>query len=167
LQYMSPHAAANGAAPPLEISTVYCRLRGAKSWIDPDSRCKNPMGIPLLEVPLGRDPQKGQGFRGFLGIVKPRLEISRPVISMLFFCHKGWIQFRPPFGALSCHANFLAPLPLWTGCHHIEPVDHECGNVTGKRLFGQSYTGLQVRDRPSPEHRDLLRSLGIPKNASA
>src|SRR5260370_457363 len=49
VQYMSPLLQRMAQHPQLDISTVYCRLRGAKAGIDPEFGAKIQWDIPLLD----------------------------------------------------------------------------------------------------------------------
>src|SRR6266850_6489037 len=72
VQYMSPLLQRMAQHPQLDISTVYCRLRGAKAGVDPEFGAKIQWDIPLLAgYPWVEIPNKGTDSEGLGGCTIP------------------------------------------------------------------------------------------------
>src|SRR6266481_2582533 len=94
LSYMSPLLQRMAQHPHLDVSTAYCRLRGAQAGVDPEFGAKIQWDIPLLDgYPWVEIPNKGTDSEGFWGLYNPGLwRFVRQGNFDAVFCHTGYIR---------------------------------------------------------------------------
>ena len=164
VQYMSPLLRRMAQHPRLEISTAYCRLRGAEPGVDPDFGVKIQWDIPLLD---GYDwvevPNKGTDSEGFWGLYNPGIwKLVREGNFDAVFCVTGyrrasfWITF---FASKVSGSAFL----FGTDTTKLAPRDSKKWKLPVKRLFWPLLFRLASQVfAPCTGTCDLMRSLGIP-----
>jgi glycosyltransferase involved in cell wall biosynthesis len=165
VQYMSPLLQRMAQHPQLDISTVYCRLRGAKAGIDPEFGAKIQWDIPLLDgYPWVEIPNKGTDSEGFWGLYNPGLwRFVRQGNFDAVFCHTGYIRASFWITYLASKLSRSAFL-FGTDATTLTPLDRRMWKRPVKRLFWPVLYRLASQViAPSSGTRDLLRSLGIPE----
>ncbi len=150
--------------PKLDISTVYCRLRGAQAGVDPEFGAKIQWDIPLLDgYPWVEIPNKGTDSEGFFGLYNPGLwKFVREGNFDAVFCPTGYIRasfWITYFASKLSRSAFL----FGTDATTLTPLDRRMWKRPVKRLFWPLLYRLASQAiAPSTGTRDLLRSLGIP-----
>lgn len=163
VQYMSPLLRRMAQHPQLDVSTAYCRLRGAHAGVDPEFGAKIQWDIPLLDgYSWVEVPNKGTDSEGFLGLYNPGLwKLVRKGNFDAVFCHTGYIRasFWITYFAskLSRSAFFFG-----TDATTLTPLDRRMWKRPVKRTFWPFLYGLaSLAIAPSTGTHDLFRSLGI------
>lgn len=166
VQYMSPLLQRMAQHPPLDISTAYCRLRGAQAGVDPEFGAKIQWDIPLLDgYPWVEIPNKGTDSEGFWGLYNPGLwKLVREGNFDAVFCHTGYIRASFWITYLASKLSRSAFL-FGTDATTLTPLDRRMWKRPVKRFFWPFLYGLASQViAPSSGTRDLLRSLGIPED---
>jgi glycosyltransferase involved in cell wall biosynthesis len=165
VQYMSPLLRRMAQHPQLEISTVYCRLRGATAGVDPEFGTKIQWDIPLLDgYPWVEMPNKGTDSEGFWGLCNPGLwKFVRGGNFDAVFCLTGYI--RASFWITYLASKFSrSAFVFGTDATTLTPLDQRMWKRPVKRFFWPFlYRIASQVIAPSTGTRDLLRSLGLPE----
>jgi len=151
--------------PQLDISTVYCRLRGAKAGMDPEFGANIQWDIPLLDgYPWVEIPNKGTDSEGFWGLYNPGLwKFVREGNFDAVFCHTGYIRASFWITYLACKLSRSAFL-FGTDATSLAPRDSSRWKGPVKHLFWPLLYRLASQAlAPSSGTYDLLLSLGIPR----
>jgi glycosyltransferase involved in cell wall biosynthesis len=165
VQYMSPLLRRMAQHPQLEISTVYCRLRGAKAGVDPEFGTKIQWDVPLLDgYPWVEIPNEGTDSEGFWGLYNPGIwKFIRHGNFDAVFCHTGYIRasfWITYFASKLSRSAFL----FGTDATTLTPLDRRMWKRPVKRLFWPFLYRLATQAiAPSTGTWDLLHSLGIPE----
>ena len=155
--------------PQLEISTVYCRLRGATAGVDPEFGTKIQWDIPLLDGYSWVEIQnKGTDSEGFWGLYNPGLwKYVREGKFDAVFCLTGYIRasfWITYFASKLSRSAFI----FGTDATTLTPLDRRMWKRGVKRLFWPVLYRLASRViAPSTGTRELMRSLGIPEERIA
>jgi glycosyltransferase involved in cell wall biosynthesis len=163
VQYMSPLLRRMAQHPQLDVSTAYCRLRGAQAGIDPEFGAKIQWDIPLLDgYPWAEIPNKGTDSEGFFGLYNPGLwKLVREGNFDAVFCPTGYIRasfWITYFASKFSHSAFL----FGTDATSLTPRDSKKWKLTIKRLFWPLLYRLASQVVvPSSGTCDLMRALGI------
>ena len=169
VQYMSPLLRRMAQHPQLELSTVYCRLRGATAGVDPEFGAKIQWDIPLLDgYPWVEIPNKGTDSEGFWGLYNPDLwKFVRQGNFDAVFCLTGYIRasfWIAYFASKLSRSAFI----FGTDATTLTPLDRRMWKRRVKRLFWPVLYRLASQViAPSTGTRELLRSLGIPEERVA
>jgi glycosyltransferase involved in cell wall biosynthesis len=149
--------------PQLDISTIYCRLRGARAGIDPEFGTKIQWDIPLLDgYPWVEIPNKGTDSEGFWGLYNPGIwKFVRQGKFDAVFCHTGYIRasfWITYFASKLSRAAFI----FGTDATSLAPRDASRWKGPVKRLFWPFLYRLASQTIAlSSGTYELLRSLGI------
>ncbi len=149
--------------PQLEVSTAYCRLRGAHAGVDPEFGAKIQWDIPLLDgYPWVEVPNKGTDSEGFFGLCNPGLwKLVREGNFDAVFCHTGYIRasfWITYFASKVSRSAFF----FGTDATTLTPLDRRMWKRPVKRMFWPFlYKLASLAIAPSTGTHDLLRSLGI------
>lgn len=150
--------------PQLEVTTVYCRLRGAKAGVDPEFGAKIQWDIPLLDGYTWTEiPNKGTDSEGFWGLYNPGLwRFVREGNFDAVFCHTGYIRasfWITYFASKLSRSAFL----FGTDATTLTPLDRRMWKRPVKRFFWPLLYRLASQAiAPSTGTQELLRSLSIP-----
>jgi glycosyltransferase involved in cell wall biosynthesis len=150
--------------PQLDVSTVYCRMRGAKAGVDPEFGAEIQWDIPLLDgYPWVEIPNKGTDSEGFWGLYNPGLwKFVREGKFDAVFCHTGYIRasfWITYFASKLSRSAFL----FGTDAISLAPRDSSEWKRAVKRFFWPVLYRLASQAlAPSSGTYDLLRALGIP-----
>ena len=164
VQYMSPLLRRMARHPQLDVSTVYCRMRGAKAGVDPEFGAEIQWDIPLLDgYPWVEIPNKGTDSEGFWGLYNPGLwKFVREGKFDAVFCHTGYIRasfWITYFASKLSRSAFL----FGTDAISLAPRDSSEWKRAVKRFFWPVLYRLASQAlAPSSGTYDLLRALGIP-----
>jgi glycosyltransferase involved in cell wall biosynthesis len=165
VQYMSPLLRRMAQHPQLDLTTAYCRLRGAKAGVDPEFGATVQWDVPLLDgYPWVEVPNKGTDSEGFWGLLNPGLwELVRKGKFDAVFCPTGylrasfWITF---FASKLSRSAFL----FGTDANSLAPRDSSRWKAPVKRLFWPLLYRLSTQVVVlSSATRELMLSLGIPE----
>lgn len=165
VQYMSPLLRRMAQHPELEISAVYCRLRGATAGIDPEFGAKIQWDIPLLDGYTWTEiPNKGTDSEGFWGLYNPGLwKFVREGNFDAVFCHTGYIRasfWITYFATKLSRSAFL----FGTDATTLTPLDRRMWKRPVKRFsWPLLYRLASQAIAPSTGTQELLRSLRIPQ----
>jgi len=165
VQYTSPVFRSLALHPQLDLSVVYCTLRGAEPARDPEFGTVVQWDIPLLEgYQWSQVANRGSGAETFWGLYNPELWqfIRRgkfdAAICFLSYTHASfWISFA---AAKSCGSAFLF------GCdqHSLEPRDGRVWKRWVKRILWPVLYRLADQVLVSSSGaRSLILSLGLPQ----
>jgi len=152
--------------PRLDVSTAYCRLRGARAGVDPEFGARIQWDIPLLDgYPWVEIPNKGTDSEGFFGLYNPGLwKLVREGNFDAVFCPTGYIRasfWITYFASKFSHSAFL----FGTDATSLSPRDSKKWKRTVKRIFWPLLYRLASQVvAPSSGTCDLMRSLGIPND---
>ena len=166
VQYMSPLLRRMSRHPRLDVSTAYCRLRGARAGVDPEFGARIQWDIPLLDgYPWVEIPNKGTDSEGFFGLYNPGLwRLVREGNFDAVFCPTGYIRasfWITYFASKFSHSAFL----FGTDATSLSPRDSKKWKRTVKRIFWPLLYRLASQVvAPSSGTCDLMRSLGIPND---
>jgi glycosyltransferase involved in cell wall biosynthesis len=155
--------------PELEISTVYCRLRGATAGVDPEFGAKIQWDIPLLDgYPWIEIPNKGTDSEGFWGLYNPGLwKFIRAGHFDAVFCLTGYIRasfWITYFASKLSRSAFI----FGTDAATLTPLDRRMWKRRVKRLFWPLLYRLANQViAPSAATHELMRFLGIPEDRIA
>ena len=155
--------------PQLDISTVYCRLRGAQAGVDPEFGAKIQWDIPLLDgYPWVEIPNKGTDSEGFWGLYNPGLwKFVRGGKFDAVFCLTGYIRASFWITYLASKLSRSAFI-FGTDATTLTPLDLRMWKRPLKRFFWPFLYRLASQViAPSSGTYDLLRSLGIPEEKIA
>ena len=169
VQYMSPLLRRMGQHPQLDITTAYCRLRGAKAGVDPEFGAKIQWDIPLLDgYPWVEIPNKGTDSEGFWGLYNPGLwKFVRGGNFDAVFCLTGYIRASFWITYLASKLSRSAFI-FGTDATTLTPLDLRMWKRPVKRFFWPFLYRLASQViAPSSGTHDLLRSLGIPEEKIA
>jgi len=161
---MSPLLRKMARHPQLDVSTVYCRMRGAKAGVDPEFGAEIQWDIPLLDgYPWVEIPNKGTDSEGFWGLYNPGLwKFVREGKFDAVFCHTGYIRasfWITYFASKLSRSAFL----FGTDAISLAPRDSSEWKRAVKRFFWPVLYRLASQAlAPSSGTYDLLRALGIP-----
>ncbi len=164
VQYMSPLLRRMAQHPQLDVSTVYCRLRGAKPGVDPEFGANIQWDIPLIDgYQWVEIPNKGTDSEGFWGLYNPGLwKFVREGKFDAVFCHTGYIRasfWITYFASKLSRSAFL----FGTDAISLAPRDSSKWKRAVKRIFWPVLYRLASQAlAPSSGTYDLLRTLGIP-----
>ena len=164
VQYMSPLLRRMAQHPQLEVTTVYCRLRGAKAGVDHEFGAKIQWDIPLLDGYTWTEiPNKGTDSEGFWGLYNPGLwRFVREGNFDAVFCHTGYIRasfWITYFASKLSRSAFL----FGTDATTLTPLDRRMWKRPVKRFFWPLLYRLASQAiAPSTGTQELLRSLSIP-----
>ena len=164
VQYMSPLLRKMARHPQLDVSTVYCRMRGAKAGVDPEFGAEIQWDIPLLDgYQWVEIPNKGTDSEGFWGLYNPGLwKFVREGKFDAVFCHTGYIRasfWITYFASKLSRSAFL----FGTDAISLAPRDSSEWKRAVKRFFWPVLYRLASQAlAPSSGTYDLLRALGIP-----
>jgi glycosyltransferase involved in cell wall biosynthesis len=164
VQYMSPLLRKMAQHLQLDISTVYCRLRGAKAGVDPEFGTKIQWDIPLLDgYPWVEIPNKGTDSEGFWGLYNPGLwKFVRTGNFDAVICHTGYIRASFWIAYLASKVSGSAFL-FGTDATSLAPRDSSKWKRPVKRMFWPLLYRLATQVVvPSSGTCDLMHSLGIP-----
>ncbi|HXJ12236.1 MAG TPA: glycosyltransferase family 4 protein [Candidatus Limnocylindrales bacterium] len=164
VQYMSPLLRRMAQHPQLEISTVYCRLRGATAGIDPEFGAKIQWDIPLLDGYTWVEiPNKGTDSEGVWGLYNPGLwKFVRTGNFDAVFCLTGYIRASFWITYFACKLSLSAFL-FGTDATSLAPRDSSKWKRPVKRLFWPLLYRLATQVVvPSSGTLNLMHSLGIP-----
>ncbi len=164
VQYMSPLLRRMAQYPQLDVTTAYCRLRGAESGHDPEFGATIRWDVPLLDGYSWLEiPNKGTGSEGFWGLFNPGLwKLVRKGNFDAVFCPTGYI--RASFW-ITCLASKLSrsAFVFGTDATSLAPRDASPWKPVVKRLcWPLLYRMASQVVAPSSGTRDLMLSLGIP-----
>jgi len=166
VQYMSPLLRLLSQHPQLEVSTAYCRLRGATPGHDPEFGATIQWDVPLLDgYSWVEVPNKGTGSEGFWGLYNPGLwKLIRRGDFDAVFCPTGYIRasfWISYFASKLSHSAFI----FGTDATTLTPLDRRMWKRPVKRLFWPIlYRFASQVIAPSAGTRALLLSLGIPED---
>ena len=169
VQYMSPLLRRMAHHPELEISTVYCRLRGATAGVDPEFGAKIQWDIPLLDgYPWIEIPNKGTDSEGFWGLCNPGLwKFVRAGNFDAVFCLTGYIRasfWITYFASKLSRSAFI----FGTDAATLTPLDRRMWKRRVKRVFWPLLYRLANQViAPSTATHELMRFLGIPEDRIA
>ena len=169
VQYMSPLLRRMAHHPELEISTVYCRLRGATAGVDPEFGAKIQWDIPLLDgYPWVEIPNKGTDSEGFWGLYNPGLwKFVRAGNFDAVFCLTGYIRasfWITYFASKLSRSGFI----FGTDAATLTPLDRRMWKRRVKRIFWPLLYRLANQViAPSTATHELMRFLGIPEDRIA
>jgi glycosyltransferase involved in cell wall biosynthesis len=169
VQYMSPLLRRMAHHPQLDVSTVYCRLRGAKAGVDPEFGATIQWDIPLLDgYSWVEIPNKGTDSEGFWGLCNPGLwRFVRRGKFDAVFCLTGYIRASFWITYLASKLSRSAFI-FGTDATTLTPLDRRMWKRPVKRFFWPLLYRLASQIiAPSSGTRDLLRSLGIPEERIA
>ena len=164
VQYMSPLLRRMAQHPQLEISTAYCRLRGATAGIDPEFGAKIQWDIPLLDgYPWVEIPNKGTDSEGFWGLYNPGLwKYVREGNFDVVFCLTGYIRASFWITYLGCKLSRSA-LIFGTDASSLASRDGRAWKVSIKKLLWPLL--FRLADQvlvPSSAGASMMRELAIP-----
>jgi len=166
VQYMSPLLRRMAQHPELEISTVYCRLRGATAGIDPEFGTKIQWDVPLLDgYPWVEIPNKGTDSEGFWGLYNPGLwKFVREGNFDVVFCHTGYIRasfWITYFASKLSRSGFI----FGTDASSLAPRNGRAWKISIKKLFWPLLYRLadQVLVHSSAG-ASMMRELAIPSH---
>lgn len=169
VQYMSPLLRRMTEHPQLDISAVYCRLRGATAGVDPEFGSKIQWDIPLLDGYTWVEiPNKGTDSEGFWGLYNPGLwKFVREGNFDAVFCLTGYIRASFWITYFACMISRSAFI-FGTDATTLTPLDRRMWKRRVKRfLWPILYRLASQVIAPSSSTRELLRSLGIPEERIA
>jgi len=164
VQYMSPLLQRMAQHPQLDVTTVYCRLRGAKAGLDPEFGANIQWDIPLLDgYNWVEIPNKGTDSEGFWGLYNPGLwKFVRKGNFDAVFCHTGYIRASFWITFLASKVSRSAFL-FGTDAISLAPRDSSKWKRHVKRIFWPLLYRLATQAlAPSSGTYDLMRALGIP-----
>jgi glycosyltransferase involved in cell wall biosynthesis len=165
VQYMSPLLRRMAQHEQLDLTTAYCRLRGAKPGLDPEFGATVQWDVPLLDGYAWVEvPNKGTDSEGFWGLFNPGLwSLVRKGNFDAVFCPTGylrasfWITF---FASKLSRSAFL----FGTDANSLDPRDSSRWKAPVKRLFWPLLYRLSTQVIVlSTATRELMLSLGIPE----
>jgi glycosyltransferase involved in cell wall biosynthesis len=164
VQYMSPLLRRMAQHPQLEISTVYCRLRGATAGVDPEFGAKIQWDIPLLDgYPWVEIPNKGTDSEGFWGLYNPGLwRFVREGNFDAVFCLTGYIRASFWITYLACKLSRSAFI-FGTDASSLAPRDGRAWKTSVKKLLWPLL--FRLADQvlvPSSAGASMMRELAIP-----
>ena len=163
VQYMSPLLRRMAQHPQLDVSTAYCRLRGAQAGVDPEFGTQIQWDIPLLDgYNWVEIPNKGTDSEGFFGLYNPGLwDLVRKRNFDAVICHTGYIRasfWITYFASKLSRSAFL----FGTDATSLDPRDASNWKRLVKRMFWPLLYRLASQVlAPSSGTWDLMRSLGI------
>lgn len=163
VQYMSPLLRRMAQHPQLDVSTAYCRLRGAQAGVDPEFGTQIQWDIPLLDgYNWVEIPNKGTDSEGFFGLYNPGLwDLVRKRNFDAVICHTGYIRasfWITYFASKLSRSAFL----FGTDATSLDPRDASNWKRLVKRMFWPLLYRLASQVlAPSSGTCDLMRSLGI------
>jgi glycosyltransferase involved in cell wall biosynthesis len=149
--------------PQLDVSTAYCRLRGAQAGVDPEFGTQIQWDIPLLDgYNWVEIPNKGTDSEGFFGLYNPGLwDLVRKRNFDAVICHTGYIRasfWITYFASKLSRSAFL----FGTDATSLDPRDASNWKRLVKRMFWPLLYRLASQVlAPSSGTCDLMRSLGI------
>jgi glycosyltransferase involved in cell wall biosynthesis len=164
VQYMSPLLRRMAQHLQLEISTVYCRLRGATAGVDPEFGAKIQWDIPLLDgYPWVEIPNKGTDSEGFWGLYNPGLwKYVREGNFDVVFCLTGYIRASFWITYFACKLSRSA-LIFGTDASSLAPRDGRAWKIPIKKLLWPLL--FRLADQvlvPSSAGASMMRDLAIP-----
>ena len=164
VQYMSPLLRRMAQHPQLEISTVYCRLRGATAGVDPEFGAKIQWDIPLLDgYPWVEIPNKGTDSEGFWGLYNPGLwKYVREGNFDAVFCLTGYIRASFWITYLASKISRSAII-FGTDASSLAPRDGRAWKIPIKKFLWPLL--FRLADQvlvPSSAGASMMRELAIP-----
>jgi len=165
VQYMSPIFRRMASHPGLDLHVAYCGLGGAEAIHDREFGATVQWDVPLLEgYAWSHVPNRGSGTESFLGLRNPGLsKLIRDGKYDAVLCFVGyvrasfWIAYR---AARSSNTAFL----FGTDANTLAPRDGRTWKIAVKRILWPCI--FRLADQvivPSSDSRDLMSSLGLPK----
>jgi len=164
VQYMSPLLRRLAQHPQLDVTTAYCRLRGAQSGHDPEFGATIQWDVPLLDgYSWVEIPNKGTGSEGFWGLFNPGLwKLIRKGNFDAVFCPTGYIRASFWITRLASKLSRSAFL-FGTDATSLAPRDASAWKPLVKRFFWPLLYRMATQVvAPSSGTRELMLSLGIP-----
>jgi glycosyltransferase involved in cell wall biosynthesis len=166
VQYAAPIFRRMAAHPDLEFQVAYCSLRGAEPAFDPDFNTSVQWDVPLLDGYRWQEiPNRGSGADSFFGLRNPGLwDLIREGRFDAVLCYVGYVRLSfwiACFAARRSGAAFL----FGTDSTTLAPRDGRSWKRTVKKLFWPRLFSLADQVIvPSSGTRELMQSLGIPKD---
>lgn len=163
VQYFSPVLRLLAQHPRLDVTTAYCRLRGAKAGHDPEFGATVQWDVPVLDgYSWVEVPNKGTDSEGFWGLYNPGLwKLVREGKFDAVVCITGYIRasfWITYFASLLSRSAFL----FGTDTTTLRPRDRSRWKSPVKRLFWPLLYRLATQVvAPSSGTRALMLSLGI------
>lgn len=167
VQYQSPIFRRLAAHPRLDIHVAYCTLRGAKAAFDPEFGAKIQWDIPLLDgYHWSEVPNRGSGRESFFGLCNPGLwKLIRNKNYDAVVCYVGYVRATCWIAKLAAKFSKAAFL-FGTDATSLIPRDGRSWKVLAKKLLWPCL--FRLADQvivPSSGTRDLLLSLGVPRDS--
>lgn len=165
VQYFSPVLRLLSQHPRLDVTTAYCRLRGAKAGHDPEFGATIQWDVPMLDGYSWLEvPNKGTDSEGFWGLYNPGLwKLVREGNFDAVVCITGYIRasfWITYFASKLSRSAFL----FGTDTTTLRPRDRSRWKAPVKRLFWPILYRLATQViAPSSGTRKLMLSLGIPE----
>jgi len=165
VQYFSPVLRLLAQHPRLDVTTAYCRLRGARAGHDPEFGATIQWDVPMLDGYCWVEvPNKGTDSEGFWGLYNPGLwKLVREGNFDAVVCITGYIRASFWITYLASRLSHSAFL-FGTDTTTLRPRDGSRWKVPVKRAFWPLLYGLATQVvAPSSGTRALMLSLGIPE----
>ena len=166
VQYQVPIFRRMAARDDLDLQVAYCTLRGAEAAHDPEFGATVKWDVPLLDgYSWVHVPNRGSGAAGFFGLCNLGLwkilregRFDAVLCYASYTCATFWIAY---FAAKLSRTAFL----FGTDTVTLSPLD---GRMWKRRVKRVAWPMLfRLADQvivPSSGTRDLMRSLGLPKD---
>lgn len=167
VQYMSPILRRMALRPEIDLTVAYCTLRGAEASYDPEFAATVRWDTPLLEgYPWVQLANRGSGTESFFGLCNT--DVWRTIRGGNFdaaLCFTGYRCATFWMALLAAKISGTAFL-FGTDATGLFPRDGNKWKVLPKKLFWPVL--FRLADQvivPSSGSRDLMYSLGLPRDA--
>jgi glycosyltransferase involved in cell wall biosynthesis len=166
VQYMTPIFRRLAKHPLLDFQVAYCTLRGAEAGHDPEFGASIQWDVPLLDgYSWTHVPNRGSGAESFFGLFNPRMwKLIRSGKYDAVLCFIGYV--RASFW-ITCLASKFSRAAFLFGADatSLTPRDGRNWKIPIKKFFWPHL--FRLADQvlvPSSDGRDLMCSLGIPRD---
>jgi glycosyltransferase involved in cell wall biosynthesis len=166
VQYAAPIFRRMARHPQLDFQVAYCSLRGAENAHDPEFGTTVKWDLPLLEgYSWTQVPNRAAGVRSFLGLRNPGIwKLIRSGNFDAVLCYTGYLHATFWISYLAAKVSGAAFL-FGTDAVALTPRDGSRWKLAVKRLLWPVL--FRMADQvivPSSGSRDLMLSLGLPKD---